>query len=192
MSKLVEEWRDVVGYEGLYEVSDWGNVRSLGKEYIGKNQYGATFKIKKQGQLLKPVFDSDGYYIVSICGNPRKLKKVHRLVAEAWIPNPENKPIVGHLKTLENGLEDKTANEVWNLRWMTQEENSNYGTLPQRMSEITRSKSHNALKGVSRQEDVKKKISKARKKWWERKKREGYLESIERDNFGRFVKHKNK
>ena len=192
MSKLNEEWRDVVGYEGLYEVSDWGNVRSLGKEYIGKNQHGATFKIKKQGQLLKPVFDSDGYYIVSICGNPRKLKKVHRLVAEAWIPNPENKPIVGHLKTLENGLEDKTANEVWNLRWMTQEENSNYGTLPQRMSEINRGKPHNTLKGVPRQEDVKNKISKARKKWWERKKEEGYLESIERDDFGRFVKHKNK
>ena len=61
--------------------------------------------------------------------------RVHRLVAEAFLPNPENKPVVGHTKTMENGLEDKTANEAWHIAWMTQEENSNYGTLPERLSE---------------------------------------------------------
>lgn len=136
MSKTVEEWRDIKGFEGLYQVSDWGNVRSLEKKCIGRNQYGTIFSYKKKGKILKPSFDRDGYLILGLRKDGvRKNAKVHRLVAEAFLPNPENKPIVGHTKTLDNGLEDKTANEAWNLQWMTPEENSNFGTLPQRVSE---------------------------------------------------------
>ena len=120
MSRIVEEWRPVVGYEGLYEVSDWGNVRSL--------NYNKT----KQVRELKNTVNLEGYCVVTIKG---RQKKVHRLVAEAFIPNPEDKKEVGHLKTLDNGLEDKTANEVWNLAWMTREENANYGTIGERLSE---------------------------------------------------------
>lgn len=132
MSRSIEEWRPVVGYEGLYEVSDWGRVKSLDRVVNGGNQYGASFKVLKKGRILKPSFDSDGYLIVTISGTT---KKVHRLVAKAFIPNPDNKPIVGHTKTLENGLEDKTANEVWNLQWMTPIENENYGTIIERKIE---------------------------------------------------------
>ena len=120
MSKLVEEWRPVVGFEGSYEVSDWGNVKSL--------NYNKT----KQEKLMKKTLDSYGYQVIGLKG---KQYKVHRLVAEAWIPNPEGKKEVGHLKTLPDGTENKTANETWNLRWMTREENGSYGTLPQRISE---------------------------------------------------------
>ena len=124
MSRLIEEWRPVVGYEGLYEVSDWGNVRSL--------NYNKTGKVKE----LKKILNCHDYYVVCLHKNRKQKEgKVHQLVAKAFIPNPENKKEVGHLKTLPNGLEDKTANEAWNLAWMTREENANYGTLPQRLSE---------------------------------------------------------
>lgn len=124
MSKEIEEWRPVVGYEGLYEVSDWGNVRSL--------NYNKTGKIKE----LKQAKAKDDYLVVCLHKDGKQKEgKVHRLVATAWIDNPDNKSEVGHLKTLPNGLEDKTANEAWNLAWMTREENANYGTICQRLSE---------------------------------------------------------
>lgn len=133
MSKLKEEWKSVIGYEGLYEVSDWGNVRSVDRwitNSLGRKRFW-------KGQILKKVFNADGYHIVCLhdANHKQKEGKVHRLVAEAFIPNPDNKPIVGHLKTLTNGLEDKTANEVWNLQWMTTPENANYGTINERLSE---------------------------------------------------------
>lgn len=133
MSKLKEEWKSVIGYEGLYEVSDWGNVRSVDRwitNSLGRKRFW-------KGQILKKVFNADGYHIVCLhdANHKQKEGKVHRLVAEAFIPNPDNKPIVGHLKTLPNGLEDKTANEVWNLQWMTTPENANYGTINERLSE---------------------------------------------------------
>lgn len=133
MSKEIEEWKPVVGYEGLYEVSDWGNVRSLDRTFV--NSIGCKRFYK--GQMLKKVLNSYGYHIVCLHDAEHKQNegKVHRLVAEAFIPNPENKKEVGHLKTMENGLEDRTANEVWNLAWMTREENSTYGTIGERLSE---------------------------------------------------------
>lgn len=133
MSKIIEEWRPAVGYEGRYEVSDWGNVRSLDYYYKGRNQYGGVFTAVKKGKTLKQVLDKDGYLQVCLHKDGKQAnKKVHRLVAEAFLPNLENKPIVGHTKTLENGLEDKTANEVWNIAWMTIKENNTYGTLRER------------------------------------------------------------
>lgn len=108
MSKLVEEWRPVVGYEGLYEVSDWGNVRSL--------NYNKTNQVK----LLKQVAAKDGYLVVCLHKNGKQKEgKIHRLVATAFIPNQDDKPTVDHI----NG--NKTDNRVENLRWATQMENNN-------------------------------------------------------------------
>lgn len=133
MSKEIEEWRPVVGYEGLYEVSDWGNVRSLNRVIQQYNaSAGRVVDRHFKGQLLKKVLNFEGYHIVTLSHG--KQGKVHRLVAEAWIPNPENKNEVGHLKTLPDGTEDKTANEVWNLQWMTRKENANYGTIGERIA----------------------------------------------------------
>lgn len=111
----------------------------------GRNYYlfenGELFN--KKMQKIKPRRRKNDYlYYPIVLKNSYKLygktkaKKypVHRLVAEAFIPNPENKKEVGHLKTLPDGTEDKTANEAWNLAWMTREENANYGTLPERIS----------------------------------------------------------
>lgn len=179
MSKLIEEWKPVVGYEDRYEVSDWGNVRSLDFYYQGRNQYGGVFRTHKKGRLLKQISDKDGYLIVCLHNNcEQKIKKVHQLVAMAWIPNPDNKPIVGHLKTLDNGLEDKTANEAWNLSWMTVAENNSYGTLPERQR-ISHSgdKCYNYGKHLS--DEIKKKISEAN---------ERYVIKRARNKEGRFCK----
>lgn len=122
MSKEIEEWRDIKGYEGLYQVSDWGRVKN------------------SKGVILKPD-NLRGHLRVSLWKN-RIYKHffIHRLVAIMFLPNPENKPVVGHLKTMENGLEDSTANEVWNISWMTHSENQNYGTLLERRSKSTKGK----------------------------------------------------
>lgn len=133
MSKLIEEWRPVPieGQSDKYEVSDWGNVVSLNYMRTGKRC------------LLSKRVNNDGYLFVKISKNGKtKNKFVHKLVAEAFLPIPEelqhligtNKLQVGHTKRLPDGTEDKTANEVWNIRWMSSKENSNYGTRNERMA----------------------------------------------------------
>lgn len=112
MSNNIEIWKPVVGYEGLYEVSSYGRVRSLDR-YDGRGWW-----IK--GRILKLIMDKKGYLTVGISkNNHRQTFKVHRLVALHFIPNIENKPEIDHINT------DKTDNRVENLRWVTPKENSN-------------------------------------------------------------------
>lgn len=132
MSKIVEEWRQIKEYEGLYEVSDWGRVRSVDRLVRQKNN-GTFCNHLYKGKILIPNLQKNGYLKVLLSKNGIiKPFLVHRLVAEAFIPNPENKEQVGHLKKLPDGTEDKTANEVWNLAWMTPPENANFGTRVER------------------------------------------------------------
>lgn len=112
-----EVWKDIKGYEGLYQVSNLGRVKRLKGKYM------------KSDKLLKQVTLDSGYIAVGLCKhNKAKNFRVHRLVAEAFIPNPEEKPQVNHIN------EDKTNNMVSNLEWMTAKENNNYGTRTQRTS----------------------------------------------------------
>lgn len=107
---MAETWKDVAGYEGLYQVSDLGRVRSL---------------LHGKVRILKFLDNGYGYLKVELNRNG---KLVHRLVAEAFIPNPLNLPQVNHKD------EDKTNNTANNLEWCTAKYNLNYGTCRVRMA----------------------------------------------------------
>ena len=121
MISFLETWKPVAGYEGLYEVSNLGNVRRV----AGKGC--------KEIRVLKLVKQSNGYLYVNLYkeGN-RKMHRVHRLVAQAFIPNPDNLPEINHID------EDKTNNCVENLEWCDNVYNNNHGTRNQRISEALR------------------------------------------------------
>lgn len=114
-----EEWRDVVGYEGLYAVSTLGRVISLYRELNGVSKSGKVFTNIHNPQLLKTQISNRGYWVVMLTVNyGRKMKYVHRLVAEAFLPNPYNKPQIDHIDT--NRLNPRLNN----LRWCSQRENN--------------------------------------------------------------------
>lgn len=133
----MEVWKDIKGYEGLYQVSNEGRVKSLDRTVTYYSpRYGHTIDAHFKGKPMVFSVDDDGYYVVGLSKDGvQHQKRVNILVATTFIPNPQNKPMVGHLKRLPNGLEDKTANEVWNLAWMTARENANYGTFQERRVE---------------------------------------------------------
>lgn len=115
-----EIWKPVNGYEGLYEVSNFGNVMSL--------NYKMTGKEKELKQL-----NNYGYKFVILSTRDKKLAKayIHKLVAEAFIPNPDNLPEVDHIIPISCG----GTNEATNLRWCTHKENMNNKLTKKKMSE---------------------------------------------------------
>ena len=117
-----EEWRDVAGYEGLYQVSSEGHVKSLER----KDCLGRTVKER----ILKPRTNRYGYLFVDLCNGSGKPKAftVHRLVCQAFHENLDNKPQVNHLN------EDKKDNRACNLEWCTCKENNNHGARTAKMA----------------------------------------------------------
>lgn len=135
--KLMEEvqteevWKDVLGYDGLYQVSNKGQVKSM---YF-HSQKGKGNNLKENPKILTPGVDSYGYNIVSLCnGDTKKTFTVHRLVAETFIPNPDNLPCINHKD------EDKQNNCVENLEWCTVEYNNSYGTKGERTAQTLKKK----------------------------------------------------
>lgn len=117
-----ELWLPVVGYEGLYEVSDHGNVRSLNKTFIQRSATGKIYKRPKKAKDLKLGLDRHGYYRISLNANG-KIKNcgVHQLVLLAFVGSkPTEKHIVNH----KDG--NPKNNHVSNLEWVTYSENSQH------------------------------------------------------------------
>jgi len=108
---MLEEWRPIAGYEGLYEVSNMGRVRS----------------ITRYKKVIKPTITNSGYYQYQLWHNGTyRTGLAHRLVAKAFVPNPDNKPVVNHID------ENKLNNFVSNLEWVTHVENCRFGTAIKR------------------------------------------------------------
>jgi hypothetical protein len=105
---IKEVWKDISGYEGLYQISNLGNIKS--------------FQIYKAGKLLSPHKDKDGYLNIGIrdYNSHRKFYRIHRLVAEAFIPNPDNLPGINHKDC------NTSNNQIDNLEWCTVEYNNQY------------------------------------------------------------------
>ena len=121
-----EVWKDVVGYEGLYEVSNHGNVRSLDRTVM-VNAHERLYR-KLKGNILKPT-KTIGYCKVTLSKNGKqKYFNVHRLVALSFIPNPSNFPIVNHKD------ETRDNNNVDNLEWCTHQYNLAYGSSSKKIA----------------------------------------------------------
>lgn len=113
----IETWRQVVGFEGIYEVSDNGNIRSVDRFVPNrKNKFN-------KGNNLKLKISNFGYARVGLCdGYSQKFRFVHRLVAFAFIPNPDNKPYINHIDG------NKLNNCIENLEWVTAKENKDHAS----------------------------------------------------------------
>lgn len=112
-----EIWKDIEEYEGLYQISSFGNTMSIARNGT-------------KGGIIKPITDKNGYLKVNLYKNNKmKTFRVNILVAQAFIPNPLNLPQVNHKKEFE-----KTNNKADNLEWVSSKQNANYGTRNERIS----------------------------------------------------------
>lgn len=117
-----EVWRPVVGYEGFYEISTFGRVKRVRTNFKHENRpHNESYE-----RILRPETSKDGYLRVDLSANGiARHKQVHRLVAEAFIQNPNNFPMINHKD------EDRKNNHVSNLEWCDAKYNNNYGTRKQ-------------------------------------------------------------
>ena len=146
---MEEIWRPVKGFEGRYEVSTKGRVRSLRRLVKGGHgnlQY-------RDGQILKPQTGSTYAQVYLRVGDKQKWFYVHRLVAQAFIPNPDDLPLINHKD------ENRLNNCVENLEWCTCKYNINYGTGVKRRAEKQKKRFQDMLDslGLTREEYKKKK-----------------------------------
>ena len=151
-------WKPIKGYEGLYEVSNLGQVRSVDRCVDFSNGKKCFYKRR----MLKQFNDKTRYKNVGLHkNNKRKIFKIHRLVAQAFIPNPYNKPEVDHIDTC------KENNRIFNLSWCTRSENNNNiltrkhrseSMIGHEVEEKTRIKMSEALKGRTITEEARQKM----------------------------------
>lgn len=136
-----ETWKDVVGYEGLYQVSNFGRVKSI-EHYSAVKRGDIVMNMKKPGRILQPLIRQHGYLGVQLYGRGGHATKnmktfsIHRLVAEAFIPNPDGLEEVNHIN------EDKQDNRMVNLEWISHKDNTNFGNTQKKRVATNRVK-HN-------------------------------------------------
>ena len=128
----METWKDIKGYEGYYQASTLGRIRSLDRKTVSaiKNNTQVT----KKGKMIKLNLKRNGYLVFDASKqNIKKTKTVHRIIAETFIFN-DNKPAVNHINA------NKTDNRVENLEWVTMKENTNHASSLNLMGNHTNKK----------------------------------------------------
>ena len=160
-----EVWKDVVGYEGLYQVSNIGRVRHLPHTIFDTGKGGTKRVRHYKMKMLCLQLNEQGYYTVGLYkGSKGEGRLVSRLVAEAFIPNPNNLPCVNHKD------ENSKNNCVDNLEWCTRAYNNQYGTIRERHRQM--------MLGVKRgphSQKTKDKISKSITEWHKKRKEENNI-----------------
>ena len=135
----MEIWVEIKESGKRYEVSNFGNVRSLSFSFIGKGGIEA----KRKGKNLKPYKDKDGYKRVILCINQKRLNRsIHRLVAISFIENKNNFPEIDHIDG------NKENNHISNLRWSTRKLNSNNPITRSRVSDSKKGNLNPRYKGI--------------------------------------------
>ena len=126
---MEEIWKDIVGYENMYQISNLGQVKSLEHNVQQKNRWGQTMTRIQKSRLMKIHINKNGYFRVVLHKNGiEKNYSVHRLVYEAFIGEIPEGMQVNHINEI------KTDNRVVNLNLMTSKENNNWGTANERRS----------------------------------------------------------
>jgi len=122
MNSTVEEWREIPGYDGRYQVSNLGNVRSMPYIHYQKTSHPGVMTYKHHpGKIITPTDNGHGYKIVGLqLKSKRKNYYVHRLVASAFLPNPHGLKEVNHIDF------DRSNNACWNLEWTDRKGNANW------------------------------------------------------------------
>lgn len=128
-----EEWCDVVGYEGLYAVSNFSRVASL----------------RSKGRIMTVSLNSDGYGCLCLTKDNKSVKeRLHRIVAKAWLPNPNNYPYVEHIDA------NRANSSISNLRWCTQSMNQNNPITKLRMADNSRKDKSKSMEVVCLKDDI--------------------------------------
>lgn len=139
----LEIWKDIENFEGLYQISNLGKVKSVDRKvHVIDTKSNRDYDRHFPECIRATNLDTKGYVMVTLKKDGKTHRhRVHRLVAQAFIPNPEKLPQVNHID------ENKENNHVSNLEWCTNEYNGSYGTRIKRISEKNRGKStHNSIK----------------------------------------------
>lgn len=115
---MTEIWKDIPNYEGLYQVSNLGRIKSIGRRVSWKF-YDKPCARNHNERMITPEVGKIGYYRVGLCKNGKRTRySLHRIIAKAFIPNPDNLPTVNH----KNGI--KTDNRLENLEWVSYSDNN--------------------------------------------------------------------
>jgi hypothetical protein len=128
----LESWLDIEGYEGYYQISNFGRVRSLDRGmYVNDDRYSKPRWVRRKGKMLKDYTNGTGrrMVILRMLGTGKNIA-VHRLVATHFVPNPNNLPVVNHLD------HDYLNNHASNLQWCTQKDNIQHAIAAGRFEHI--------------------------------------------------------